>query len=79
MENLWLEIQELVKTLDSLLYTLSSCENTTECAMLSIPYGKISKIKQFSQMARNYVIALLQKITYDEYIPALLGRANFDP
>jgi len=25
-------------------------------------------------MARNYVISLLQKITFDEYLPSLLGR-----
>lgn len=30
------------------------------------------------QIARNYVIGLVQHITYDEYLPALLGKTNFD-
>ncbi len=30
------------------------------------------------QIARNYVIGLVQHITFDEYLPALLGKANFD-
>lgn len=29
-------------------------------------------------MARNKIIGFLQKITYTEYLPALLGQAAFD-
>lgn len=34
--------------------------------------------EEIFQIARNYVIGLVQHITYDEYLPALLGKANFD-
>lgn len=30
------------------------------------------------QIARNYVIGLVQHVTFDEYLPALLGKSNFD-
>lgn len=30
------------------------------------------------QTARNYVIGLVQHITFDEYLPNLLGKNNFD-
>lgn len=29
-------------------------------------------------IARNYVIGLIQHITYDEYLPLLLGKKNFE-
>ena len=34
--------------------------------------------EQVYQMARNYVIGILQKITYDEYLVKLLGRTQYD-
>lgn len=29
-------------------------------------------------MARNYVIGLIQHIVFDEYLPYLVGKQNFD-
>ena len=34
--------------------------------------------EQIYQVARNYVVGLLQKITFDEYLPLYIGRQKFD-
>lgn len=34
--------------------------------------------EEIFQSARNYVIALLQKITYEDFLPHLLGKAKYD-
>jgi peroxidase len=36
------------------------------------------KDQEVYTIARNYVIGLIQHIAYDEYLPILLGKRNFD-
>ena len=34
--------------------------------------------EEIFQIARNYVIGLVQHITFDEYLPILLGKSQFE-
>lgn len=59
------------------LQTVFLREHNRLCDLLISKNSSLSD-EQVYQMARNYVIALVQKITYDNYLVALLGRNQFD-
>ncbi len=61
----------------SAIHTIFLREHNRLCDII-LSKNKTLSDEQIYQMARNYVTALVQKITYDEYLPALLGRAQFD-
>lgn len=47
------------------------------CDFLAFFHPKLSD-EQAYQTARNYVIGLLQKITFDEFLPKLLGEKAYN-
>ena len=60
------------------LHTLFMREHNRFCDQIAVKNQRVITDEQAYQMARNYVIALLQKITYEQYLNALLGAPQFD-
>lgn len=52
-------------------------EHNRLCDIILLKNPQLSDEEVF-QIARNYVIGLIQHITFDEYLPILLGKYNYD-
>lgn len=60
------------------LHTLFMREHNRFCDQIAVKNKRVINDEQAYQMARNYVIALLQKITYEQYLNALLSGPLFN-
>ena len=61
----------------TVFHTIFLREHNRLCDIILKKDPKLSD-EEVYQMARHYVIGLLQHITFDEYLPELIGRRNME-